>query len=39
MLTPWYLSLLFLAEMTRILIPAMRLYTKEVRESHYQLFN
>jgi hypothetical protein len=38
MRTPWYLSLLFLAEMTLILIPAMRLYKKECARV-YQLFN
>jgi Ni/Fe-hydrogenase subunit HybB-like protein len=38
MLTPWYLPILFLAEMAFIAVPAWRLQQKEVRENHYQLF-
>jgi|HubBroStandDraft_6_1064221.scaffolds.fasta_scaffold03818_8 Ni/Fe-hydrogenase subunit HybB-like protein len=38
MLTPWYLPLLFLAEMGLIVVPALLLRRKEVRENQYQLF-
>jgi Ni/Fe-hydrogenase subunit HybB-like protein len=38
MLTPWWLVLLFLAEMLLIVWPALRLRRKEVRENQYQLF-
>ncbi|HZD31706.1 MAG TPA: Ni/Fe-hydrogenase cytochrome b subunit [Candidatus Angelobacter sp.] len=38
MLTPWYLPLLFLAEMLLIAVPAWKLQRPEVRNDHYQLW-
>ena len=38
MLTPWYLPLLFLAEMLLIAVPAWRLQRADVRNNHYQLW-